>query len=98
MLPIVKDLLHTSSKWLFPEYFISLECMGNIFNRDFQDFIQALNQASVRYVLVGGYAVILHGYNRTTGDLDIWVDRTESNFQKLSIAFASFGMPLFDIR
>ncbi|MEO5905870.1 MAG: nucleotidyltransferase [Saprospiraceae bacterium] len=71
--------------------------MGNIFNRDFQDFIQALNQASVKYVLVGGYAVILHGYNRTTGDLDIWVERTKSNYQKLSIAFSTFGMPLFDM-
>ena len=65
--------------------------MGNIFNRDFQDFIQALNQASVRYVLVGGYAVILHGYNRTTGD------RTEFNYQRLSVAFEIFGMPMFDM-
>lgn len=81
----------------FPDYFISLEYMGNIFNRDFQDFIQALNQASVRYVLVGGYAVILHGYNRTTGDLDIWVDRTVLNYEKLSKSFAIFGMPMFDM-
>ena len=54
--------------------------MGNIFNQDFQDFIRALNEAKVRYVLVGGYAVILHGYNRTTGDLDIWLERTEENY------------------
>lgn len=71
--------------------------MGNIFNPDFQDFIKALNQAEVRYILVGGYAVILHGYNRTTGDLDIWVDPTKENYQYLQKAFHLFGMPLFDM-
>ena len=71
--------------------------MGNIFNPDFQDFIKALNQAEVRYILVGGYAVILHGYNRTTGDLDIWVDPTKENYQCLQKAFQLFGMPLFDM-
>jgi len=43
----------------------------NIFNDDFKDFLLALNTEKVKYILVGGYAVILHGYNRTTGDLDI---------------------------
>jgi hypothetical protein len=71
--------------------------MGNIFNPDFQDFIKALNQAEVRYVLVGGYAVILYGYNRTTGDLDIWVDRTEENYVRIVDAFRLFGMPVFDM-
>jgi len=71
--------------------------MGNIFNPDFQDFIRALNETEVRYVLVGGYAVILHGYNRTTGDLDIWVDRTEENYTRLVSAFRIFKMPVFDM-
>jgi hypothetical protein len=47
--------------------------MGNIFNQDFRDFISALNQEEVNYLLVGGYSVILHGYSRTTGDMDLWV-------------------------
>ncbi|HQW01090.1 MAG: nucleotidyltransferase [Saprospiraceae bacterium] len=71
--------------------------MGNIFNQDFQDFIRALNEAKVRYVLVGGYAVILHGYNRTTGDLDIWLERTEENYTRLVSAFRIFNMPVFDM-
>ena len=45
--------------------------MGNTLNADFTEFIEALNKADVSYMLVGGYAVIFHGYNRTTGDLDI---------------------------
>jgi hypothetical protein len=35
--------------------------MANIFNEDFRDFIDALNKQQVEYMLVGGYAVILHG-------------------------------------
>lgn len=50
--------------------------MSNIFNDDFRDFIPELNSAEVKYILVGGFAVILSGYSRTTGDMDIWVDRT----------------------
>jgi len=45
--------------------------MGNILNKDFTDFITSLNKFEVEYLLVGGYAVIYHGYNRTTGDLDM---------------------------
>ena len=35
--------------------------MANLFNQDFQDFIQSLKVNEVEYILVGGYAVILHG-------------------------------------
>ncbi|MCC6760553.1 MAG: hypothetical protein IT252_05025 [Chitinophagaceae bacterium] len=71
--------------------------MGNIFNQDFREFLHALNNQHVEYLLVGGYAVILHGYPRTTGDMDIWVNRDAANFQRLQKAFAQFGMPMFDM-
>ncbi|RFZ95700.1 hypothetical protein D0C36_09340 [Mucilaginibacter conchicola] len=71
--------------------------MGNIFNEDFREFIDALNKCDVRYILVGGYSVILHGRSRTTGDMDIWVDRTTENYKQLNRAFSSFGMPVFDM-
>jgi hypothetical protein len=71
--------------------------MGNIFNQDFQDFIIALNKYNVEYLLVGGYAVILRGYNRTTGDMDVWVNKTPENYQKLSKAFYSFGLNISDM-
>ena len=71
--------------------------MGNIFNEDFRDFIKALNQNEVKYILVGGYSVILHGYPRTTGDMDVWVERTPINYTCLSKAFSAFGMPMFDM-
>ncbi|NVO31306.1 hypothetical protein [Hymenobacter lapidiphilus] len=71
--------------------------MGNLFNVDFQDFLRALWAAEVKYVLVGGYSVILHGYSRTTGDLDIWVERSADNYGRLARAFQQFGMPTFDM-
>lgn len=69
--------------------------MGNIFNRDFQDFINSLNTNQVEYILVGGYSVVLHGYNRTTGDLDIWVNKTRENYHSICKAFRQFNLPLF---
>jgi hypothetical protein len=71
--------------------------MGNIFNPDFRDFLQALNSNDVEYLLVGGYAVILHGYSRVTADMDIWVNRTSANYKQLVRAFIQFGMPVFDM-
>lgn len=71
--------------------------MANIFNEDFRDFLYALNNNNVRYILVGGFSVILHGYSRTTGDMDIWVERTEENYRKIKMAFKQFGMPVFDM-
>jgi len=71
--------------------------MGNVFNDDFRDFINALNLSEVKYILVGGYSVILHGYSRNTGDLDIWVNKTARNYQRLQKAFLLFGMPVFDM-
>ena len=53
--------------------------MNFILNKDFIDLIRALNHSEVEYLIVGGYSVIIHGYNRTTGDLDIWVNKTEDN-------------------
>lgn len=70
---------------------------NNIFNPDFADFVKALNRSGVRYMLVGGYAVIIHGYNRSTGDLDLWVEPTQANYRAVQTAFADFGMPLFDM-
>ncbi len=46
---------------------------------------------------MGGYSVVLHGYSRSTGDMDLWVERTSDNYQRLFNAFRIFGMPVFDM-
>ena len=71
--------------------------MANIFTEDFQDFIKAFNENKVEYMLVGGLSVFVHGYGRTTGDMDIWVNKTPENYHKVHLAFRDFGMPVFDM-
>jgi hypothetical protein len=71
--------------------------MGNIFRDDFRDFIETLNYQGVKYILVGGMAVIVHGHARVTGDMDIWVECKEENYRKLVKAFQQFHMPVFDM-
>lgn len=71
--------------------------MGDLLNPDFQDFIKCFNRHKVRYVLVGGYADIYHGYNRSTGDLDIFVEATVANYNRIVQAFEEFKMPVFDM-
>ncbi len=65
----------------------------DIFNDDFKDFIECLNKSKVRYILVGGYAVIIRGYSRSTGDMDIWVEKSPENYQRLKQAIITFGLP-----
>ena len=60
--------------------------------RDFADFVALLNKHAVDYMVVGGYALAFHGEPRTTGDMDIWIDCTESNARKMVIVMVEFGM------
>lgn len=71
--------------------------MADFFHEDFIDFIKAFNECHVDYILVGGYAVIYHGYGRTTGDLDLWVRANEENYKRIEKAFRIFHMPLGDM-
>ena len=49
---------------------------------------QALNAEGVRYALIGGFAVILHGFVRATKDIDLLVDASTENIQRLKRAMA----------
>jgi hypothetical protein len=62
-----------------------------VLNPDFKEFIQSLNADKVRYLIVGGYAVALHGYPRYTKDLDIWIDMTSDNASNIIKALEHFG-------
>jgi hypothetical protein len=60
--------------------------------KDFIDFVDLLNKHQVAYMVVGGYALAFHGEPRTTGDMDIWIDCTEQNAQKMVAVMDEFGM------
>lgn len=61
---------------------------------EFQEFLKSLNQNDVRYLLIGGYAVILNGFVRNTSDLDICVASDPDNAKKLVNALKDFGFDL----
>jgi hypothetical protein len=69
--------------------------MPNLFNADFLEFLKLLHHHKVEFILVGGYAVILHGYGRSTGDIDLWVNRTSQNYLLLKKVYVEFGAPIF---
>lgn len=59
--------------------------------KDFRDFLKLLNQNEVEYLIVGGYAVGLYGYPRATGDIDIWICKSEMNAVKIIQVLNEFG-------
>lgn len=56
--------------------------------------IRVFNTNEVEYMVVGGFAVNFHGYNRTTGDLDMWISSDESNLSKLKEALTALEFDL----
>lgn len=66
-------------------------------NPDFVDLLRAFNAADVRFLVVGAYALALHGRPRATGDLDLWIDATPDNAERVMRALADFGAPLVEI-
>lgn len=60
---------------------------------DFREFLDSLNRNKVKYLLLGGWAVGIHGAPRFTADLDVLIATDEKNIQKLQIALNQFGAP-----
>jgi predicted nucleotidyltransferase len=59
--------------------------------RDFKELFESLNVNSVRYLLIGGYAVGVYGYSRATNDIDIFVSDDSENIRHLIDALKEFG-------
>ena len=68
-----------------------------ILNRDFKEFISSLNASGVRYLVIGGYAVAFHGRPRYTKDLDVWIEVSEDNAQRIMQALKAFGFGALDV-
>ena len=62
-----------------------------IFEKDFQDFIDLLNKFQVKYMIVGAHALAFHGKPRHTGDLDIWIQPSDENSDKMLLVLKEFG-------
>ncbi|MCQ6956628.1 nucleotidyltransferase [Mucilaginibacter aquariorum] len=64
----------------------------DVFDEEILSFWRALQENNVQYIMVGGYAVNLHGFQRFTGDLDIWLNDTPDNRKALRNALVDCAM------
>ena len=63
-------------------------------NSDFSDLLRIFNDNHVRYLVVGGYAVVQYAEPRFTKDLDVWISTDASNAESVYKALLEFGAPL----
>jgi hypothetical protein len=61
------------------------------FNEDILSFWDCLYKNDVKYIMIGGFAINLHGYNRATNDIDIWIEDTLDNRKRLRKALKEQG-------
>lgn len=63
----------------------------DILDESLLDFWKSLNHNKVLYIMVGGFAVNMHGFTRSTNDIDIWLKDTIPNRQNFGKAMIQFG-------
>ena len=68
----------------------------DILDEDILSLWRSLNNNDVRYVMIGGFATNLHGYNRATNDIDLWIDDTLQNRKNLRKALKEQGSGDYD--
>lgn len=62
-------------------------------NPDFRDILSALSDEGVEFLLVGAYALAVHGVPRATGDIDLWIRADPENARRVWRALTRFGAP-----
>lgn len=63
-------------------------------NSDFKELLRIFNDHQVKYLVVGGYAVIKYAEPRYTKDIDLWVSADRDNAAAVYKALSAFGAPL----
>lgn len=63
-----------------------------------RNFLVQLLEAGIEFIVIGGYAVIYHGYPRTTDDLDIWINNNDENKERLLAFLTTVGIDVDDLR
>lgn len=64
----------------------------DIFDEELLRFWKLANHSHLQYIMIGGVATNLHGYQRTTEDIDIWIEDSEANREKLRKVFHEYGL------
>ena len=69
----------------------------DILDEDILSLWRSLNNNHVRYIMIGGFATNLHGYNRATNDIDLWIDDTLENRKNLRKGLKEQGSGDYDV-
>ncbi len=69
----------------------------DILDEDILSLWRCLNNNNVRYIMIGGFAINLHGYNRATSDIDLWIDDTLENRKNFRKALQEQGSGDYDV-
>jgi predicted nucleotidyltransferase len=67
------------------------------FPQDFSGFLKLPNAHHVEYLLIGGFAVAIHGYPRATAVMDVWVARNRANAERIVSCLREFGFDTPDL-
>jgi hypothetical protein len=65
--------------------------LAPMLSKDFKEFVELLNANAVEYLIVGGYALAVHGQPRYTGDLDLWLGPGRANVDRVLDCLGRFG-------
>src|SRR5437016_13817172 len=68
--------------------------LSRILPADYKDILAAFAKHRVRYLVIGGYAVIYYTEPRYTRDFDVWVDRSAENARRVYDALVEYGAPM----
>mgnify|MGYP003980403767 CR=1 FL=1 len=68
-----------------------------VVNSDFSDLLKIFNDNNVRYLVIGGYAVVQYAEPRYTKDLDIWISTDTANAASVYKSLKEFGAPLAEL-
>jgi hypothetical protein len=68
-----------------------------VLNEDYREILHILLNNRVKFLVVGAYALGAYGYPRATGDLDIWVESSPGNSEKVYTSLREFKAPLSGI-
>ncbi len=66
-------------------------------DKDFLDFATLAHEYELKYIIIGGFAMYLNGIKRNTEDVDIWLEPTNENKEKLILVFLKLGYTLEEL-
>lgn len=66
-------------------------------NPDFKELLSTFKRYKIKYLVVGGYAVMKYTEPRYTKDLDIWISTDKQNAENVFAALCDFGAPLINL-